>query len=61
MHGETIKKSKKPFHLHILVGEVDFQNESEVKNVIILGIFYADINTTFCYVSIVGQWASGEL
>lgn len=31
---------KKPVNLRILVGKVDFQKESEVKNLIILGLFY---------------------
>jgi hypothetical protein len=36
----TSRKVKKPANLYILVGKVDFQKESEVKNAIILGLFY---------------------
>ena len=57
----TSRQGKKPVHLRILVGEVDFQNESGVKNVNILGLSYESISTTVCYVSIIGRWANGEL
>ena len=58
----TSRQGKKPVHLRILVGGVYFQNESEVKNVIILGLFYAALSTTFCYnVLIVGRRTNGEL
>jgi hypothetical protein len=36
----TSRQVKKPAHLRILFGKVDFPKESEVKNVIILGLFY---------------------
>lgn len=58
----TSRQGKNPVHLRILVGEEDFQNKSEVKSVIFLGLLYESISTTVCYnVSITGRWANGEL
>jgi len=55
------RQGKKPVHLSIVV-EVDFRNESGVKNVKIWGLLYESISTTVCCnVSIVGRWANGEL